>query len=154
MRIVLLSLLALGSLSFVGEARVVGVGGGGLVDAAGNLGLGSTVVPFGRLSVGFFVLGLDVDLWHLGNALEFVPALTARLPALFVPNVEFYFAVAPLLFQIAPTFQTDLQSVVRWGVGAGFGVLYIFGEMLLLADWGPPVQWLGPGVALGVQIGF
>lgn len=152
--VILLGLIVGLSWNCEAEARLVGAGGGGLIDASGNLGLGSTVVPFGRLSVGLFVLGLDIDLWHLGNALEFVPALTARLPALFVPNVEFYFAVAPLLFQIAPTFQVDLQSVVRWGAGAGFGLIYIFGEMMLLADWGPPLQWLGPGVALGAQIGF
>lgn len=136
------------------EARLIGFGGGGLIDVSGNLGLGSTVVPFGRLSVGLFVLGVDLDLLYLGNAVEFVPALAARLPALFVKSVEFYLSVAPLLFQVAPTYQIHLRSAIRWGVGAGFGFVSIFGEMMILADWGPPLTWRGPGIGLGAQIGF
>ncbi len=152
--IILLGLIFGLSWDFGVKARLVGIGGGGLIDVSGNLGLGSAVVPFGRLSVGLFVLGLDLDLWHLGNALEFVPALAARLPALFVKSVEFYLSVAPLLLQIAPTYQVHWRSAIRWGVGVGFGFVYIFGEMMILADWGPPLTWLGPGIGLGAQIGF
>lgn len=152
--IAVLGFVAVASYSSVGEARLIGVGGGALIDVSGNLGLGSTVTPLGRLSVGFFVLGLDLDLWYLGNSVDFVPAVAARLPALFVSNIEFYLSVAPLILQISPTYQIKLRSAIRWGIGAGFGFVHIFGELAILADWGPPLLWRGPGIGLGAQIGF
>lgn len=152
--IVLLSIVLLLGWSSVGEARLIGIGGGALIDLTGALGLGFPVMPLARLSVGLWVLGADVDAWFLPNSVQLLPALAFRLPALLVAVIEFYAAVAPVSFQISPTVQTVPRTTIRWGANVGFGFVSIFGELILFAQWGVPLVWQGPGLGLGVQVGF
>lgn len=150
--IALLSLLALGSCSFVGEARLISLGGGALVDVTGVLGSGAPVIPIVRLSVGIFFIGADLDLWFLSNSTQLVPSGAIRLSVLSL--IELYGAIAPLSFQFSPTVQTVPRTTIRWGANLHFGLISIFGELVTFAQWSWPVVWQGPGVGLGVQVGF
>lgn len=150
--IVLLSLALCVSSGSVGEGRVIGLGGGAWIDVTGALGMGFPVVPLVRLSVGLFVLGVDIDLWLLPNSIQAVPAAAIRLPAF--ASVELYGAVAPVSFQISPVTQTIPRTLVRLGANVGFGLISIFGELGLFAQWGMPLVWQGPGLGMGMQVGF
>jgi hypothetical protein len=150
--IALLSLLVLGISSFVGEARLIGLGGGALIDVTGVLGLSLPVVPLVRLSVGVLFVGADLDVWFLPNSTQLVPCGAMRLSVLSM--IELYGAMAPMSFQIAPTVQTIPRTTIRWGANLSFGLVSIFGELLTFAQWSWPVIWQGPGVGLGVQVGF
>lgn len=152
--IALLSLVTIASYSSVGEARLIGLGGGALIDVTGALGLSLPIVPMARLSVGLFVLGADLDLWFLPSSIQFVPALAARLQASLFTVIEFYATIAPVSFQLSPLTQTIPRTTIRWGANLGFGLVSIFSELTLLAQWGVPVVWQGPGLGLGVQVGF
>ncbi len=147
-------LTAVAGYSFVGEARLIGLGGGALIDVTEALGLSLPIVPMARLSVGLFVLGADLDLWFLPGSIQFVPALAVRLQALLVTVIEFYAAIAPVSFQLSPVTQTIPRTTIRWGANLGFGLVSVFSELTLLAQWGVPIVWQGPGLGLGVQVGF
>lgn len=150
--IILLVLIALGSVSFIGEARVIGLGGGALIDVTGGLGLEFPVVPLARLSVGIFFFGADLDLWFLSNSTQLVPYGAIRLSVLSI--FELYGAIAPLSVQIAPTVQAVPRTTMRWGANLSFGLISIFSELTVFAQWGVPIVWQGPGLGLGVQVGF
>lgn len=150
--IALLSLLALGISSFVGEARVIGLGGGVLIDVTGVLGLSLPVVPLARLSMGIFFVGADLDLWFLPSSTLLVPWGAIRFSVL--SSLELYGAVAPVSFQLSPTAQTVPRATMRWGADLIVGLVSIFGELTVFAQWGMPVVWQGPGMGLGVQVGF
>jgi hypothetical protein len=150
--IALLSLLA--STSSVGEARLIGLGGGALIDVTGALGLSLPIVPMARLSVELFVLGVDLDLWFLPSSIQFVPALAVRLQASLLTVIEFYAAIAPVSFQFSLVTQMIPRTTIRWGANLGFGLVSLFSELTLVAQWGVPIVWQGPGVGLGVQVGF
>lgn len=150
--IVLLSLIALGSFSFIGEARLIGLGGGALVDVTGVLGSSVPVIPIARLSVGILFVGADLDLWFLPSSTQLVPSGAIRLSVL--PILELYGAIAPVSVQISPMVQTVPRTTIRWGANLGFGLISIFGELVIFAQWGIPLVWQGPGVGLGAQVGF
>lgn len=150
--IMLSSLIALGSLSFVGEARLIGLGGGALVDVTGVLGSSLPIMPIVRLSVGILFVGADLDLWFLSHSTQLVPSGAIRLSVLSL--IELYGAIAPMSFQISPTVQTVPRTMIRWGANLNFGLISIFGELVTFAQWTWPVVWQGPGVGLGVQVGF
>ncbi len=150
--IALLSLLALGSFSFVGEARWIGLGGGALVDVTGILGSSVPVIPIVRLSVGILFVGADLDLWFLSNSTQLVPSGAMRLSALSM--IELYGAIAPVSLQLSPTVQAVPRTTIRWGASLTVGLISLFGELVTFAQWGWPVIWQGPGVGLGVQVGF
>lgn len=152
--IALLGFVTVAGYGSVGEARLIGFGGGALIDVTSALGLSLPLVPMARLSVGLFVLGADLDLWFLPSSIQFVPALAVRLQALLVTVIEFYAAIAPVSFQLSPVTQTIPRTTIRWGANLGFGLVSIFSELTLLAQWGVPIVWQGPGVGLGMQIGF
>ncbi len=150
--IMLSSLIALGSLSFVGEARLIGLGGGALVDVTGVLGSSLPIIPTVRLSVGILFVGADLDLWFLSHSTQLVPSGAIRLSVLSL--IELYGAIAPMSFQISPTVQTVPRTTIRWGANLSFGLISLFGELVTFAQWTWPVVWQGPGVGLGVQVGF
>ncbi len=150
--IILLSLIALGSVSFIGEARVIGLGGGALIDVTGVLGSSLPLVPFVRLSVGIFFIGADLDLWFLSNSTQIMPSGAIRVSVLSM--IELYGAVAPISFQIAPTAQTVPRTTIRWGASLHVGLISIFSELLTFAQWSWPIVWQGPGIGLGAQVGF
>ncbi len=150
--IMLSSLIALGSLSFVGEARLIGLGGGALVDVPGVLGSSLPIIPTVRLSVGILFVGADLDLWFLSHSTQLVPSGAIRLSVLSL--IELYGAIAPMSFQISPTVQTVPRTTIRWGANLNFGLISIFGELVTFVQWNWPVVWQGPGVGLGVQVGF
>ncbi|MFN4218135.1 MAG: hypothetical protein ACK4HB_02460 [Candidatus Bipolaricaulia bacterium] len=150
--IVLVSLLALGSVSVVGEARLIGLGGGALLDVTGVWGSSWPVIPLVRLSVGILFVGADLDLLFLPNSTQLVPSGALRLSVLSM--IELYGAIAPVSFQLSPTAQTVPRTTLRWGASLNFGLISLFGELLTVAQWSWPVVWQGPGAGLGVQVGF
>ncbi|MCX8103043.1 MAG: hypothetical protein N3E42_01165 [Candidatus Bipolaricaulota bacterium] len=150
--IVLLSLLALGCCSFIGEARLISLGGGALVDVTGVLGSSVPITPIVRLSIGILFVGADLDLWFLSSSTQLVPSGAIRLSVLSL--LELYGAIAPMSFQISPTVQTVPRATMRWGANLILGLISIFGELVTFAQWSWPVIWQGPGVGLGVQVGF
>lgn len=150
--IVVLSLLALGCCSFIGEARLISLGGGALIDVTEVLGSSLPVIPIVRLSLGILFVGADLDLWFLSNSTQLVPSGAIRLSVLSL--IELYGAIAPMSFQISPMVQTVPRTTIRWGASLSFGLISIFGELVTLAQWSWPVAWQGPGVGLGVQVGF
>lgn len=149
---VLLSLIALGSFSFMGEARLISLGGGTLVDVTGVLGSSLPVTPIVRLSVGILFVGADLDLWFLSHSTQLVPSGAIRLSVLSI--LELYGAIAPMSFQLSPTAQTVPRTTIRWGANLSFGLISIFGELVTFAQWSWPLSWQGPGVGLGLQVGF
>lgn len=150
--IVLLSLIALGIWSSIGEARLIGFGGGALVDVTGALGSSVSVIPIARLSVGILFVGADLDLWFLPSSTQLVPSGAIRLSVLSI--LELYGAIAPVSVQIAPLVQTVPRTTIRWGAALSFGLISIFGELVIFAQWGMPLVWQGPGVGLGAHVGF
>lgn len=150
--IVLMSLLALGGFSVVGEARLIGLGGGALVDVTGVLGSSLPVIPIARLSVGILFVGADLDLWFLSTSTQLVPSGAIRLSVLSM--IELYGAIAPMSFQLSPTVQTVPRTTIRWGANLSLGLISLFGELVTFAQWSWPVVWQGPGMGLGVQVGF
>lgn len=150
--IALLSFLALGIFSFIGEARLISLGGGTLVDVTGVLGSSLPIIPIVRLSVRILFVGADLDLWFLSHSTQLVPSGAIRLSVLSL--IELYGAIAPLSFQVSPTVQTVPRTTIRWGVNLNFGLISLFGELVTFAQWSWPVVWQGPGVGLGVQVGF
>ncbi len=150
--IALLSLIALGIWSSVGEARLIGFGGGALVDVTGALGSSVPVIPLARLSVGILFVGADLDFWFLPSSTQLVPSGAIRLSVLSM--IELYGAIAPVSFQLSPISQTIPRTTIRWGAALNFGLISIFGELVIFAQWGMPLVWQGPGVGLGAQVGF
>ncbi len=147
-----LGVIALGSFGLVGEARLIGVGGGALIDVTGVLGSSVPVIPIIRLSVGILFVGADLDLWFLSNSTQLVPSGAIRLSVLSL--IELYGAIAPLSFQFSPMVQTIPRTTIRWGANLNFGLISLFGELVTFAQWSWPVVWQGPGMGLGVQVGF
>jgi len=150
--IAVLSLVLFASWGAVGEARLIGLGGGALIDLTGALGLSFPMMPLVRLSVGLFFLGADLDLWLSLNSIQAVPSVVIRLPAF--ASLELYGAVAPTSFQLSPVTQTIPRTMIRLGANLGGGLISIFGELGLFAQWEMPVVWEGPLVGLGMQLGF
>ena len=148
--IAVLSLVLFASWGAVGEARLIGLGGGALIDLTGALGLG--VMPLVRLSVGIFFLGADLDLWLSLASIQAVPSVAIRLPVF--ASLELYGAVAPASFQLSPVMRTIPRTMIRLGANLGGGLISIFGELGLFAQWEMPVVWEGPLVGLGMQLGF
>jgi hypothetical protein len=148
--IALLSFALVVCCSFGGKARLMGLGGGMLMDLTGALGLG--VMPLARLSVGLFFLGADLDLWLSLTSIQAVPSVAIRLPVF--ASLELYGAVAPASFQLSPIAQTIPRTMIRLGANLGGGLISIFGELGLFAYWELPITWQGPLVGLGMQVGF
>ena len=150
--IAVLSLVLFASWGAVGEARLIGLGGGALIDLTGALGLSFPMMPLVRLSVGLFFLGADLDLWLSLNSIQAVPSVVIRLPAF--ASLELYGAVAPASFQLSPVTQTIPRTMIRLGANLGVGLISVFGELGLFAQWEMPIVWEGPLVGLGMQLGF
>ncbi len=150
--IAVLSSILIVSCSFGGEARLIGLGGGTLVDWTGALGLSFPVMPLVRLSVGLFFLGADLDLWLSLNSIQAVPSVAIRLPVF--ASLELYGAVALASFQLSPVAQMIPRTMIRLGANLGFGLISVFGELGLFAQWELPIVWQGPLVGLGMQLGF
>jgi len=150
--ITLLSLVLCASWGSVGQARLIGLGGGALFDLTEALGLSFPVMPLVRLSVGLFFLGADLDLWLSLTSIQAVPSVAIRLPVF--ASLEVYGAVAPASFQLSPVTQTIPRTMVRLGANLGVGLISVFGELGLFAVWEMPIVWQGPLVGLGMQVGF
>jgi hypothetical protein len=150
--IAVLSFVLVMGWSFGGEARLIGLGGGAVMDLTGALGLSFPVIPLVRLSVGLFFVGADLDVWFLLNSIQAVPSVVIRLPAL--ASLEVYGAAAPASFQLSPVAQTIPRTMIRLGATLGVGLISIFGELGLFAVWEMPIVWQGPLAGLGMQVGF
>ncbi|MCL6642905.1 MAG: hypothetical protein K6T71_06245, partial [Candidatus Bipolaricaulota bacterium] len=148
--IALLSLVLCASWGSVGQARLIGLGGGAVIDWTGASGLGFW--PLVRLSVGLFFIGADLDLWLSLASIQAVPSVAIRLPVF--ASLELYGAVAPASFQLSPVTQTIPRTMIRLGANLGGGLISVFGELGLFAQWEMPITWQGPLVGLGVQLGF
>jgi hypothetical protein len=150
--IALLSLVLCASWESVGQAHLIGLGGGAVIDWTGALGLSFPVMPLVRLSVGLFFLGADLDLWLSLNSIQAVPSVAIRLPAF--ASLEVYGAVAPASFQLSPVAQMIPRTMIRLGANLGGELISVFGELGLFAHWEMPIVWQGPLVELGMQVGF
>jgi hypothetical protein len=150
--IAVLSFVLVMGWSFGGEARLIGLGGGALVDWTGALGLSFPVMPLVRLSVGLFFLGADLDVWLSLDSIQAVPSVAIRLPVF--ASLDVYGAVAPASFQLSPVTQAIPRTMIRLGADLGVGLISVFVELGLFALWELPIVWEGPLVGLGAQVGF